>query len=171
MISNELFFLEMQFQGMDTSLSPDQEEAFIQERSSTVFPVTPAASKLTMPVSRYAPLPPIDTERAADGDRDTVVPSRRVNHHHVQYEYVPVKTIGQVTTAEMVSSPQVKYGEKVGLQSEEIHGSKDLRTRFVSVQDHTLGGEKDDDTVTRDRKGETGKQKTVLNERTLTLEM
>ena len=156
---------------MDTSLSPDQEVAFIQERSSTVFPVTPAASKLGMPVSRYALLPPIDTERAADDDEDAVVSSRRDDHHHVQYEHVPVKTIGQVTTAEMVSSPRAKYGEKVGLQSEEIHGSKDLRTRFVSVQDHTLGGGKDVDTLTRDRKGETEKQKTVLNERTLTLEM
>ena len=156
---------------MDTSLSPDQEVAFIQERSSTVFPATPAASKLAMPVSRYAPLPPIDTERAADSDRDTVVSSRRDNHHHVQYENVPVRTIGQVTTAEMVSSPRAKYGEKVGLQSEEIRGSKDLRTRFVPVQDHTLGGGKVDDTLTRDTKGETEKQKTVLNERTLTLEM
>ena len=161
----------MQFQGMDTSLSPDQEVAFIQERSSTVFPVTPAASKLVMPVSRYAPLPPIDTERAADDDKDAVVSSRRDDHHHVQYEHVPVKTIGQVTTVEMVSSLRAKYGEKAGLQSEEIHGSKDLRTRFVSVQDHALGGGKDDDTLTRDRKGETEKQKTVLNERTLTLEM
>ena len=159
----------MQFQGMDTSLSPDQEVAFIQERSSTVFPVTPAASKLAMPVSRYAPLPPIDTERAADGDKDAAVSSRRDDHHHVQYEHVPVRTIGQVTTAEMVSSPQAKYGEKVGFQSKEISGSKDLRTRFVSVQDHTSGGEKDDDT--RDRKDETEKQKTVLNEKTLTLEM
>ena len=161
----------MQFQGMDTSLSPDQEVAFIQERSSTVFPVTPAASKLAMPVSRYAPLPPIDPERAADGDKDAVVSSRRDDHHHVQYEHVPVRTIGQVTTAEMVSSPRAKYGVKVGFQSEEINGSKDLRTRFVSVQDHTSGGEKDDDTLTRDRKGETEKQKTVLNEKTLTLEM
>lgn len=164
----------MQFQGMDTSLSPDQEVAFIQERSSTVFPVTPAASKLTMPVSRYALLPPIDTEHASDGDRDAVVSSRRDDHQHVQYEYVPVRTIGQVTTAEMVSSPRAKYGEKVGLQSDEMHGSKDLRTRFVSVQDNTLGGGKDDDALTRDRKADplvSEKQKTVLNERTLTLEM
>lgn len=162
----------MQFQGMDTFLSPDQEVAFIQERSSTVFPVTPATSKLTMPASRYAPLPPIDSEHAADGDRDAVVSSRRDDHRHVQY--VPVRTIGQVTTAEMVSSPQAKGGEKAGLQSEEIHGSKDLRTRFVSLQDHTLGGGKDDDTLTKDRKGDrlmSEKQKTVLNERTLTFEM
>ena len=159
----------MQFQGMDTSLSPDQEVAFIQERSSTVFPVTPAASKLAMPVSRYAPLPPIDTERAVDGDKDAAVSSRRDDHHHVQYEHVPVRTIGQVTTAEMVSSPRAKYGEKVGFQSEEISGSKDLRTRFVSVQDHTSGGEKDDDT--RDRKDETEKQKKKKKEKTLTLEM
>lgn len=161
----------MQFQGMDTSLSPDQEVAFIHERSSTVFPVTPAATELAVIVPRYALLPPIDTERAANGDRDTVVSSRRDDHHHVQYQYVPARTIGQVTTAEMLSSPRAKDGEKVGLQGEEIHGSKDLRTRFVSIQDHTLGGGKDDDTVTRDRKGETEKQKTVLNERTLTLEM
>jgi len=165
----------MQFQGMDTSLSPDQEVAFVQERSSTVFPVTPAVSKLTMPVSRYAPLPPIEgDEPAADGDRNAVLSSGRDDHRHVQYEYVPVRTIGQVTTAEMVSSPRAKYGEKLGLQSEEIRGSKDLRTRFVSVQDDTLGGGKDDDTLMRDRKGDplmSEKQRTVLNERTLTLEM
>ena len=163
-------FSEMQFQGMDTSLSPDQEVAFIQERSSTVFPVTPAASKLTMAVSRYAPLPPIDAEHAVDGDRDAVVSSKRDDHLHVQYEYVPVRTIGQVTTAEMVSSPQAR----VGLQREEIRGSKDLRTRFVSAQDVTLGGEKEDDIPTRDRKDDplmSEKQRTVLNERTLTLEM
>ena len=161
---------------MDTSLSPDQEVAFIQEQSSTVFPVTPAASKLMMAVSRYAPLPPIDTDHAADGEQDAVVSSRRDDHQHVQYEYVPVRTIGEVTTAEMVSSPWAKHSENAGLQSEEIHGSKHLRTRFVSVQDHdTLKkGEKDEDTVTRDRKGDpliSEKQKTVLNERTLTLEM
>ena len=164
----------MQFQGMDISLSSDQEVDFIQERSSTVFPVTPAASKLTMPVSRYAPLPPIDAGHAADGDRGAVVSSRRDDHWHVQYENVPVRTIGQATTAEMVSSPHAKHGEKAGLQSEEIHGSKDLRARFISVQDGTLDGRKDDETLTRDRNGDpltSEKQKTVLNERTLTLEM
>ena len=164
----------MQFQGMDTSLSLDREEAFFQEQSSTVFPVTPAASKLTLPISRYAPLPPIDNERAADGDRDAEVSSGRDDHQHVYSEYVPVRTVGEATTAEMVSSPRAKHGEKVGLQSEEIRGSKDLRTRFVSVQDHTLVGGKDDDTLTRDRKGDlhmSEKRKTVLNERMLTLEM
>lgn len=164
----------MQFQGMDTSLSLDQEEAFFQERSSTVCPVTPAASKLTLPISRYAPLPPIDNEHAADGDRDAEVSSGRDDYRHVQSEYVPVRTVGEATTAEMVSSPRAKHGEKVGLQSEEIHGSKDLRTRFVSVQDHTVDGGKDDDALTRGRKGDlhmSEKQKTVLNERMVTLEM
>lgn len=159
---------------MDTSLSLDQEEASFQERSSTFCPVTPAASKLTLPISRYAPLPPIDNELAADGDRDAEVSTGRDDHQHVQSEYVPVRTVGEATTAEMVSSHRANRGEKVGLQSEEIHRSKDLRTRFVSVQDHTVNGGKDDDTLTRDRKGDlhmSEKQKTVLNERMLTLEV
>jgi len=166
--------IEMQFQEMDTSLSLDQEEASFQERSSTFCPVTPAASKLTLPISRYAPLPPIDNELAADGDRDAEVSTGRDDHQHVQSEYVPVRTVGEATTAEMVSSHRANRGEKVGLQSEEIHRSKDLRTRFVSVQDHTVNGGKDDDTLTRDRKGDlhmSEKQKTVLNERMLTLEV
>lgn len=158
----------MQFQEMDISLLPDQEEDFLQGRSSTVFPATPAASKLTMPASRYAPLPPIDSEHVADGDREALVSSGRDDQRHLQY--APVRTIGQVTMAEMVSSPRAKGAEKVVLQSEEMLGSKDLRTRFVSVQDQSG---KDEDTSARDRKGDLAseKQKTVVNERTLTLEM
>lgn len=158
----------MQFQGMEISLSPDQEVAFIQERSSTVFPVTPAVSKLTIPASRYAPLPPIDSEHV-DGDWDVLVSSRRDDQKHVQYEF-PVRTTGQVTVAEMVSLPQVQGAEKVTLPSDEKRGSKDLRTRFVSVQDQS-GNE--EDTSARDKKGDLAseKQKTVANERTLTLDM
>ncbi len=158
----------MQFQGMDISLLPDQEEDFLQGRSSTAFPATPAVSKLTIPVSRYAPLPPIDSEYVADGDRDALLSSGRDDQRHVQYP--PVKTIGQVTTAEVVYSPRAKGGEKVAIESEEMIGSKDLRTRFVSVQDQSG---KDEDASARDRKSDlvSEKQKTVVNERTLTLEM
>ncbi|KAL9965787.1 hypothetical protein ACROYT_G029634 [Oculina patagonica] len=160
--------IEMQFQGMDISLLPDQEDDFLQGRSSTVFPATPAVSKLTMPVSRYAPLPPIDSEHVADGDRDALMSSERDDQRHVQYP--SVRTFGQVTTAEVVYSPRATGGEKVAFESEEMLGSKNLRTRFVSVQDQSG---KDEDASARDGKGDlvSEKQKTVVNERTLTLEI
>ena len=162
----------MQFQGMEVFQSPDQELTMIPERASTVFPVTPAASKLTIPASRYAPLPPIESEHVADGDRDALVFSGRYDHQqHMQN--IPVRTIGQVTMAEMVLSPRAKGKEKLLMQNEEAYGTREFRTRFVSVQDSNLGHEKDDDILGSDRKGdlESDKQKTVVKERTLTLEM
>lgn len=161
----------MQFQGMDSPLSPDQEVAFIQERSSTVFPATPTASKWTMPASTYAALPPIDTQHAADGDKDVLESSIRDDQRHLQY--APVKTIGEVTTTEMVTSPQVRGGEKVALKSEEMLGSKDLKPRFVTLQDDVVESRKDEDTLARGKKGDLSpeKQKMGVNERTLTLEM
>ncbi|XP_015766438.1 PREDICTED: uncharacterized protein LOC107345249 [Acropora digitifera] len=59
--------IEMQFQEMDNYFpSPDQELCHVTDYySSTEVPMTPAVSKQTLPTSRFALLPPIETENVA----------------------------------------------------------------------------------------------------------
>lgn len=105
----------MQFQGMETSFSPDQDFPFSQERSSTVFPVTPAASKLTIPASRFALLPPIEPDANEDGETPHTV----------------IKTFAQTTAAETIPTSQEKGAERLSLSCDEaMDRSKELRARF-----------------------------------------
>ena len=160
----------MQFQGMDIPFSPDQELAYIQDRSSTVFPVTPAASKLTLPASRFAPLPPIEADHVDNGDRDALVSPRRDEHRH--FEHVPLRTFGQTTAAEATPTSQEKGEEKPVIpdSSERMYRSKDLRARFEP--DQISGGGKDGYTLSRGRNDESvDNQRTAVKERTLTLDM
>lgn len=109
------FHSEMQFQGMETSFSPDQDFPFIQERSSTVFPVTPAASKLTIPASRFALLPPIEPDTDEDGETP----------------HTAIKTFGQTTAADTIPTSQEKRAERLSLSRDEaMDRSKELRARF-----------------------------------------
>lgn len=105
----------MQFQGMEASFSSDQDFPFIQERSSTVFPVTPADSKLTIPASRFALLPPIEPDADEDGDT----------------QHTTIKTFAQTTTAETIPTSQEKGAERLSLSRDEVMDrSKELRARF-----------------------------------------
>ena len=152
----------MRFQGMEISLSPDQELAYIQDRSSTVFPVTPAASKLTIPTSRFAPLPPIEAELVVNEDEHALKSPEKDDHGHMQY--IPVKPFGQTTAAEtMLSSWEKGVDKTVVSQSEETSRTKDLRARFD--QTWILGSGKDEyiDTLMRgkDDKSEKNRKGTV----------
>ncbi|XP_022790288.1 leucine-rich repeat-containing protein 63-like [Stylophora pistillata] len=165
-------FIEMQFQGMEIFHTSDQELGLIQERASTVFPVSPAPSKLTIPASRYVPLPPIETEHVTDSNRDAVVSSRK-DDHQKNLQGIPVQTIGEVTMAELVSSPQEKDEKKVAIQTEEGYGTKELKTRFALSQDSNLRHDEGCDGIGGDEKvdHESDKQKRAVKERTLMLEI
>ena len=159
----------MQFQGMDILPSPDQELTYITDRSATVFPVTPAASKLTLPASRFAPLPPIETEHVPTGDRDALMSSER--DHHRDPQYVPIKTFGATTEAETTTaSREIGQEKPVVSQNEGTYRSKELRARFD--QDQVVGDSKDQQSLSRGRNYEpVDNQRTAVKERMLTLEM
>lgn len=161
----------MQFQGMEIFHTSDQELGLIQERASTVFPVSPAASKLTIPASRYVPLPPIETEHVTDSNRDAVVSSRK-DDHQKNLQGIPVQTIGEVTMAELVSSPREKDEKKVAIQTEEGYGTKELKTRFALSQDSNLRHDEGCDGIGDEKVDhESDKQKRAVKERTLMLEI
>lgn len=158
----------MQFQGMDIPPSPDQDLAYTQDHSSTVVPVTPAASKLTIPASRFAVLPPIETENVADAHKDALVSSERDELRQAQH--IPMRTFGQPTAAETIPTPREKGVEKTVVpQSERMY-----RTRARFVEDVTIGSAegKDANTLLRNRHGESvDNQGTMVKERMLNLEL
>ncbi|KAM7442987.1 Leucine rich repeat-containing protein 63 [Porites harrisoni] len=142
--------IEMQFQGMETSFSPDQDFPFIQERSSTVFPVTPAASKLTIPASRFALLPPIEPDTDEDGETP----------------HTAIKTFGQTTAAETIPTSQEKGAERLSLSRDEaMDRSKELRARF----DHSHISESKNNYITfskgRNDESMSDNKKAVVKER------
>ena len=163
------FFSEMQFQGMDIFPSPDQDLTYISDRSATVFPVSPAASKLTLPASRFAPLPPIETEHVSTGDRDALMSSERDDPRHPQQ--LPIKTFGETTEAETTTiSREMGQERPVVSQVEGMYRSKELRARFD--QDQVMGDRKDQHSLSRGRNYEPAdNQRPAVKERMLTLDM
>ena len=144
------FHSEMQFQGMETSFSPDQDFPFIQERSSTVFPVTPAASKLTIPASRFALLPPIEPDTDEDGETP----------------HTAIKTFAQTTAADTIPTSQEKRAERLSLSRDEaMDRSKELRARFD--QSHISESKNNYTTFSKGRNDEStaDNKKAVVKER------
>lgn len=166
-----LFPSEMQFQGMDISPSPDQELAHFPDRSSTVFPITPAASKLTLPASRFAPLPPIETEHFCSSHKDALMSLERDEHQHAHLQHLPVKTFGQATGGESTAASRgVGQGRTLVPQDEGVYKSKELRAGLD--QDHITVEGRDQKSLSKGRNDEaTENQRTTVKERMLTLDM
>lgn len=142
----------MQFQGMETSLSPDQDFPFIQERSSTVFPVTPAASKLTIPASRFALLPPIEPDADEDGETP----------------HTTIKTFAQTTAAETIPTSQEKGVERLLLSRDKVmDSSKEARATCRFDQSHVPESKNNYVTFSKGRNDESmaENKKAVVKER------
>ena len=134
----------MQFQSLDTSLSPEQEFLNFPEGPSTILPVTPAVSKVTIPASRYPPLPPIHSPGAVESSGTHVSSTEQSDQKDAQHLTTKTILIGQTTDERTTTVLQEGGDKKILNQGEGIYISREVKTRFEDQSAENYGkGEAD----------------------------